>query len=115
MDDEIRLQDPLAGRLYTPPNQQGDYFCWPLPLLGPKAIVLYSLCSSPSDQGWHLLPLETFAQSSHWGLRKCSKRILLQHDVIACLGGNPWLLPLRGHHSECLCALSSPSKSMPPP
>lgn len=33
VDNEIRFQDPLAGRLYTPPNQHSDSVYWPLPLL----------------------------------------------------------------------------------
>lgn len=42
-NDEIRLQDPLAGKLYTLLNQQRDYISHPLSLVGPGL----SLCVVP--------------------------------------------------------------------
>lgn len=46
-NDEIRLHDPLAGKLYTLLNQQRNYFSQPLSLLGPGRIPLCCLLSVP--------------------------------------------------------------------
>lgn len=44
---EIRLQEPLAAKLYTLLNQQCNYFSQPLSLLGPGRIPLCCLLSVP--------------------------------------------------------------------
>lgn len=47
VNDKIRLQDPLAGKLYILPNQQSDYISQALSLFGPKHILLHCILPVP--------------------------------------------------------------------